>query len=325
MVHTELHVGNTVVDLRLPRELTQGQRVDAAVHVRGGDEAEAVAAVHAAFDVAFARGSPGDPDALQSIGHQRLIEESFVVEPHETGAPVDEDEDEDEDRKPAADGDDTSEGADEDDDGESGMEDNDGESGMEDNDGESGEDGFRWDRVEEDEHDPHGLDAGRSVTLVVPEAAPVTRPQGEGFPAADEGAYPTVAVETSMDGEFAVTPQDEDAIEIDIGGRFEVFHRAVTDHLGFELARVGCGTLPGLKNWTQRFEYEPSPGSRYEGEYDELEADLDYTHDGPGLGLEIQFDPVDSVPLELGESYDSFVVDDETPERVAAALVELAD
>jgi sporulation-control protein spo0M len=167
------------------------------------------------------------------------------------------------------------------------------------------------------------------VKLRVPEAAPVTRPPaGEGFPDGDGSVagYPTVAVETSMDGEFAVGPEDEDPLTVEMGGRFETFHRATTGELDFELARVERGRLQeGLKRWTQRFEYEPTPASPYHGVVDEVEAQLDYGHEGPGLGLAAQFEGVDESPLELGESYEPFVVESTDPAAVAGRVRERLD
>lgn len=299
-IDTLLNVGSAVVDLRLPGTVRQGETVVASVHTVAGDEPQQVDAVHATFDVAYESEGEGNPDSLHSLGRQQLVGEPFVIEPGEDdavhrvggGTPgVDEEE---------ADGDE-SEGEETEAEGEA----DDADDGVDNN-------ALAFD-----------------VELRVPEAAPITRPpEGEAFPDGDGevAGYPTVAVETSMDGEFAVDPSDEDPLTVEMGGRFETFHRAMTEELSFDLVRVQRGRLQeGLKRWTQRFEYEPRESSPYVDTLDEVEAQLDYGHEGPGLGIEIQFDPLESDPFELGESYDEFVVESTDPAVVAAAVRERAD
>ncbi|PSQ42648.1 hypothetical protein BRD17_08210 [Halobacteriales archaeon SW_7_68_16] len=151
------------------------------------------------------------------------------------------------------------------------------------------------------------------VELVIPVATPVTELDAR-------GPLPSVAIATGMDIDLAVDPDDEDPIAVRMGGPCATFHDAVVDHLGFKLHEVDDEQMPGLNNYTQELIYHPHDASGDLAEMSKLEAALDYTHDGDGLQVRMEFEKGSKEARET-----MVVADDESASAVAKRLRSVHD
>lgn len=136
---------------------------------------------------------------------------------------------------------------------------------------ESGTETFRVASVEATESMTIGPDDERSLpaTLVVPRETPLTRLQGTDIPTTD------VWLDTGLDIDLAVDPDDRDAITVLPGGRVRRLFETL-DTLGFRLNDVEYDPTPTTERrfdppFVQEFEFVPREAP-FVGEMEELEV-----------------------------------------------------
>jgi sporulation-control protein len=99
-----------------------------------------------------------------------------------------------------------------------------------------------------------------------------------------------VWIETGLDIDWAVDPDDEDRIEVEADERLAAVFEAL-DRLGFTFHTAECTAAPrSLRHagtsFVQEFEFRAAAGP-FAGELDELEVVPQYTDEGLALALEI--------------------------------------
>jgi sporulation-control protein len=135
-----------------------------------------------------------------------------------------------------------------------------------------------------------------------------------------------VWLETGLDIDWAVDPEDEDHLEIEPGARLEALFDALAS-MGFVFRDADC-EWSGHKfthELVQEFEFAASSGG-YRGELDELEMICDRSGDDIEVFVEIdrRLDDILGEELNLDESNDFFRFDttdsDEIRERLEAIV-----
>jgi sporulation-control protein len=99
-----------------------------------------------------------------------------------------------------------------------------------------------------------------------------------------------VWIETGLDIDWAVDPDDEDRIEVEADARLAAVFDAL-DELGFSFHTAECAAAPrSLRHsgasFVQEFEFRAAAGP-FAGDVDELEVIPQYTEEGLDLALEV--------------------------------------
>lgn len=144
------------------------------------------------------------------------------------------------------------------------------------------------------------------VSMHVPEVAP---------PTTITRSAPPVWIDTGLDIELAVDPDDRDQLTVEPGGTFATVHEAVTDRLGFGAYATEVVQRPGFTNFAAEVEYRPTGAAAYD--LDELELIL-VSHGVDGLELRVEVDHPSGSVLDLDEDHYTLTIpDDDSAEEVA--------
>jgi sporulation-control protein len=151
-----------------------------------------------------------------------------------------------------------------------------------------------------------------AATVEIPRHTPLTLGRTE------------VWIETGLDIDWAVDPDDEDRIEVEADERLAAVFEAL-DQLGFTFHTADCTAAPrSLRHagtsFTQEFEFRAAAGP-FAGDLDELEVIPQYTDDGLVLALEV--DRRGGLLAEMAdadERHTRVPVDDTDPDCIAADL-----
>lgn len=145
------------------------------------------------------------------------------------------------------------------------------------------------------------------VSLYVPETTP---------PTTVARSSPPVWIDTGLDVEMAVDPDDRDNLAVEPGGRFARVHEAVTDHLGFRASEteVVQGSGFGFGNYVTELEYKTTRGTEYD--LDELELKL-VSADQTGLELGVEVDRPGVSLLGSDEEHSTLTIGNESSQQIA--------
>lgn len=147
----------------------------------------------------------------------------------------------------------------------------------------------------------------RQVSIDIPYSTPVT-----------VGGV-DVWVETELDIDFAVDPEDKDYLDVRPTPRLQAVFDAM-DELGFSLSTAECeadphGRYTSSRSFVQEFEFRPTDG-RFRGALDEVEL---VARPGPDeLGLFLEIDRRGGLLSELAET-------DERKTRLSIRSTDVAD
>jgi sporulation-control protein len=171
--------------------------------------------------------------------------------------------------------------------------------------------------------DSFTIEAGGEQTMAVeieiPVWTPITRGRTE------------VWIETGLDIDWAVDPDDTDYIDVEPTERMQRVFDAVTA-LGFELKTAEPEAAPAAfatddRPFVQEFDFVPKDGP-FRGELDEI--DIVFEQTDAELAVYIEIDPRESITTELtasefNERIEELDVRDESAEEVATELRRLLD
>jgi len=145
-----------------------------------------------------------------------------------------------------------------------------------------------------------------AVSLRIPEITPPTTIARSAAP---------VWVDTGLDVEMAVDPDDRDELAVAPGGPFAAINEALTDHLGFRAreSQVVEGSGFGFGNYATEVEYVPTSNARYD--LDELELKL-VSYDQTGLEVGVEVDRPGVSLLGSDEEHSTITVGNESPSQI---------
>jgi sporulation-control protein len=148
------------------------------------------------------------------------------------------------------------------------------------------------------------------VTLAIPELCPPTTTSIEA---------PDVWIDTGLDVELAVDPDDRDALDVEPGGRFGVVHEALTDHLPFRVGPTDVVAAGG--GYASQVEYVPEAGDSDLQEMELVFLDADST----GLHLRSDCDAAERSMFGDVEERRELTVTSTDPAEVAAQFRSMLD